>query len=159
MEVVLIHTVPSQDEEPPALPPRTLEGLQLEEEPVYEAEPEPEPERKPEPEPEPEPETENDYEDVGDMDRYEQDGEPDGDYEDVLEPENPSFASTTAGKWWGWGKQLLHWIPSRGWGGGVRKRNFPHYREEPVFLFHVGETMFIFLFMQNHLATKLGLEK
>ncbi|XP_039104815.1 hematopoietic lineage cell-specific protein [Hyaena hyaena] len=87
---------PPEDEEPPALPPRTLEGLQLEEEPVYEAEPEPEPERKPEPEPEPEPETENDYEDVGDMDRYEQDGEPDGDYEDVLEPENPSFASTTA---------------------------------------------------------------
>ncbi|XP_077623709.1 hematopoietic lineage cell-specific protein [Crocuta crocuta] len=87
---------PPEDEEPPALPPRTLEGLQLEEEPVYEAEPEPEPERKPELEPEPEPETENDYEDVGDMDRYEQDGEPDGDYEDVLEPENPSFASTTA---------------------------------------------------------------
>uniref|UniRef100_A0A673U5G0 Hematopoietic lineage cell-specific protein n=1 Tax=Suricata suricatta TaxID=37032 RepID=A0A673U5G0_SURSU len=85
---------PPEDEEPPALPPRTLEGLQLEEEPVYEAEPEPEPEPKPEPEPEPEPE--NDYEDIGDMDRYEQDGEPDGDYEDVLEPENPAFASTMA---------------------------------------------------------------
>uniref|UniRef100_A0A673U566 Hematopoietic lineage cell-specific protein n=1 Tax=Suricata suricatta TaxID=37032 RepID=A0A673U566_SURSU len=86
--------ISSEDEEPPALPPRTLEGLQLEEEPVYEAEPEPEPEPKPEPEPEPEPE--NDYEDIGDMDRYEQDGEPDGDYEDVLEPENPAFASTMA---------------------------------------------------------------
>lgn len=87
MEVALIHTVFSQ-EEPPALPPRTLEGLQLEEEPVYEAEPEPEPE------------TENDYEDVGDMDRHEEDGEPDGDYEDVLETENPSCPSTMAGEWW-----------------------------------------------------------
>lgn len=93
MEVALIHTVFSQEEEPPALPPRTLEGLQLEEEPVYEAEPEPEP--KPESEPE------NDYEDVGDMDRCEEDGEPDGDYEDVLETENPSCPSTTAGEWWG----------------------------------------------------------
>ncbi|KAF3827517.1 hypothetical protein GH733_003003 [Mirounga leonina] len=73
---------PPEDEEPPALPPRTPEGLQLEEEPVYEAEPEPEPE--------------NDYEDVGDMDRHEQDGEPDGDYEDVLETENPSCPSTLA---------------------------------------------------------------
>ncbi|XP_043450219.1 hematopoietic lineage cell-specific protein [Prionailurus bengalensis] len=93
---------PPEDEEPPALPPRTLEGLQLEEEPVYEVEPEPEPEPQPqpqpksEPEPETEPETENDYEDIGDMDRCEQDGDPDGDYEDVLEPENPSFASTMA---------------------------------------------------------------
>uniref|UniRef100_A0A8C9MAR6 Hematopoietic lineage cell-specific protein n=1 Tax=Panthera tigris altaica TaxID=74533 RepID=A0A8C9MAR6_PANTA len=84
---------PPDDEEPPALPPRTLEGLQLEEEPVYESEPEPETE----------PETENDYEDIGDMDRCEQDGEPDGDYEDVLEPENPSFASTMAGGWGGGG--------------------------------------------------------
>lgn len=73
---------PPEEEEPPALPPRTLEGLQLEEEPVYEAEPEPEPE--------------NDYEDVGEMDRQEQDGEPDGDYEDVLEIENPSCPSTLA---------------------------------------------------------------
>ncbi|XP_006905613.1 hematopoietic lineage cell-specific protein [Pteropus alecto] len=92
------HPVPSlpsrqnpqeDDEEPPALPPRTLEGLQLEEEPVYEA--------APEPEPKPEPEPENDYEDVGHMDRYEQDNEPEGDYEDVLEPEEPSFPSTLAG--------------------------------------------------------------
>lgn len=87
MEVALIHTLSSQEEEPPALPPRTLEGLQLEEEPVYEAEPEPEPE--------------NDYEDVGEMDRQEQDGEPDGDYEDVLEIENSSCPSTLAGEWWG----------------------------------------------------------
>lgn len=80
---------PEDDEEPPALPPRTPEGLQLAEEPVYEA--------APEPEPIPEPEPENDYEDVGDMDRYEQDNEPEGDYEDVLEPEDPSFPSTLAG--------------------------------------------------------------
>uniref|UniRef100_A0A8C0TC74 Hematopoietic lineage cell-specific protein n=1 Tax=Canis lupus familiaris TaxID=9615 RepID=A0A8C0TC74_CANLF len=73
---------PPEDEEPPALPPRTLEGLQLEEEPVYEAEPEPEPEPKPEPE--------NDYEDVGDIDIREEDGEADGDYEDVLEVQSPS---------------------------------------------------------------------
>ncbi|XP_035949604.2 hematopoietic lineage cell-specific protein isoform X3 [Halichoerus grypus] len=73
---------PPEDEEPPALPPRTPEGLQLEEEPIYEAEPEPEPE--------------NDYEDVEDMDRHEQDGEPDGDYEDVLKTENPSCPSTLA---------------------------------------------------------------
>lgn len=80
---------PEDDEEPPALPPRTPEGLQLAEEPVYEA--------APEPEPNPEPEPENDYEDVGDMDRYEPDNEPEGDYEDVLEPEDPSFSSTLAG--------------------------------------------------------------
>nr|XP_055172166.1 hematopoietic lineage cell-specific protein [Nyctereutes procyonoides] len=79
---------PPEDEEPPALPPRTLEGLQLEEEPVYEAEPEPEP--KPEPEPEPAAEPENDYEDVGDIDIRQEDGEADGDYEDVLEVQSPS---------------------------------------------------------------------
>ncbi|KAL2805033.1 hematopoietic lineage cell-specific protein isoform 2 [Daubentonia madagascariensis] len=66
---------PPEDEEPPALPPRTLEGLQLEEEPVYEAAPEPEPE------------PENEYEDVGEMDRHVQVDDPEGDYEDVLEPE------------------------------------------------------------------------
>lgn len=60
---------------------------------MYELEPEPESEPKPEPEPEPE----NDYEDVGEMDRYEQDDEPDGDYEDVLEPEDPSFPSSVTG--------------------------------------------------------------
>ncbi|KAL0600349.1 Hematopoietic lineage cell-specific protein [Plecturocebus cupreus] len=75
-------TLPEDNEEPPALPPRTLEGLQVEEEPVYEVEPEPEPE--------------NDYEDVGDMDRHEQEDEPDGDYEEVLEPEG-SFSSAPAG--------------------------------------------------------------
>lgn len=93
-------TLSSQDdEEPPALPPRTLEGLQLEEEePVYEAEPEPEPE------------PENDYEDVGEIDKYEQDDEQEGDYEDVLEPENPS---TLAGEWWGAEeKQLLNLVRS-----------------------------------------------
>lgn len=113
MKVSLLHAVSSQDnEEPPALPPRTLEGLQVEEEPVYELEPEPDPkpEPKPEPEPEPEPETENDYEDVGEMDRYEQD---EGDYEDVLEPEDPSFPSTLAGEWWG-EKQLPNLVRSRG---------------------------------------------
>uniref|UniRef100_A0A2K5RQD5 Hematopoietic lineage cell-specific protein n=1 Tax=Cebus imitator TaxID=2715852 RepID=A0A2K5RQD5_CEBIM len=73
-------TLPEDNEEPPALPPRTPEGLQVEEEPVYEAEPEPE----------------NDYEDVGDMDRHEQEDEPDGDYEEVLEPEG-SFSSAPAG--------------------------------------------------------------
>ncbi|XP_008563128.1 PREDICTED: hematopoietic lineage cell-specific protein [Galeopterus variegatus] len=77
---------PQEDhEEPPALPPRTLEGLQLEEEPVYEAEPEPEPE------------PENDYEDVGEMDRHEQDDEQEGDYEDVLEPEDSSWPSAVTG--------------------------------------------------------------
>ncbi|XP_054407395.1 hematopoietic lineage cell-specific protein isoform X2 [Pongo abelii] len=76
--------ISSEDnEEPPALPPRTLEGLQVEEEPVYEAEPEPEPE--------------NDYEDVEEMDRHEQEDEPEGDYEEVLEPEDSSFSSALAG--------------------------------------------------------------
>uniref|UniRef100_A0A2K5DDZ3 Hematopoietic lineage cell-specific protein n=1 Tax=Aotus nancymaae TaxID=37293 RepID=A0A2K5DDZ3_AOTNA len=75
-------TLPEDHEEPPALPPRTLDGLQVEEEPVYEAEPEPEPE--------------NDYEDVGDMDRHEQEDEPEGDYEEVLEPEG-CFSSAPAG--------------------------------------------------------------
>ncbi|XP_059866718.1 hematopoietic lineage cell-specific protein [Delphinus delphis] len=78
---------PEDNEEPPALPPRTPEGFQMEEEPVYEEAPEPEPE----------PEPENDYEDVGEMDRHEPDEEPKGDYEDVLEPEDPSFSSTLAG--------------------------------------------------------------
>ncbi|XP_021568774.1 hematopoietic lineage cell-specific protein [Carlito syrichta] len=71
---------PPEDEEPPALPPRTLEGLQVEEEPVYEAEPEPEPQ--------------NDYEDVEEMDRHD---DQEGDYEDVLEPKDSSFSSTAAG--------------------------------------------------------------
>uniref|UniRef100_A0A8C5YHT3 Hematopoietic lineage cell-specific protein n=1 Tax=Microcebus murinus TaxID=30608 RepID=A0A8C5YHT3_MICMU len=70
---------PEDNEEPPALPPRTLEGLQVEEEPVYEA--------APDAEPEPEPEPENDYEDVEEMDRHAQVDDPEGDYEDVLEPE------------------------------------------------------------------------
>lgn len=85
VEVTLLYTVSSQDnEEPPALPPRTLEGLQVEEEPIYEAEPEPEPE--------------NDYEDVEEMDRHEQEDEPEGDYEEVLEPEGSSFSSAPAGE-------------------------------------------------------------
>lgn len=96
---------PEDDEEAPALPPRTLEGLQVEKEPVYEAEPmyeaepiyEAEPEPEPEPKLEPEPEPENDYEDVAHMDRNEQDDEPEGDYEDVLEPEDASFPSSVAG--------------------------------------------------------------
>ncbi|KAF6118962.1 hematopoietic cell-specific Lyn substrate 1 [Phyllostomus discolor] len=78
---------PEDEEEAPALPPRTPEGLQVVEEPVYEAEPEPEPE----------PEPENDYEDVGEIDRHEKDDEPEGDYEDVLEPENPSLPSSLTG--------------------------------------------------------------
>ncbi|KAM7133475.1 hematopoietic lineage cell-specific protein [Molossus nigricans] len=94
---------PEDDEEPPALPPRTLEGLQVEEEPdyevqpVYEEEPVYEAEPEPEPAPEPEPEIENDYEDVGQMDRNDLDDEQEGDYEDVLEPENPSFSSSLVG--------------------------------------------------------------
>lgn len=75
---------PEDSEEPPALPPRTPEGFQLEEEPIYEAEPEPEPE------------PENDYEDVGEVDTNQQDDEAEGDYEDVLEPES-SFPSTLTG--------------------------------------------------------------
>ncbi|XP_025231671.1 hematopoietic lineage cell-specific protein isoform X2 [Theropithecus gelada] len=77
------QTLLEDNEEPPALPPRTLGGLQVEEEPVYEAEPEPEPE--------------NDYEDVEEMDRHEQEDEPEGDYEEVLEPEGSSFSSAPAG--------------------------------------------------------------
>ncbi|XP_031219681.1 hematopoietic lineage cell-specific protein isoform X1 [Mastomys coucha] len=75
------------NEEPPALPPRTPEGLQVVEEPVYEAAPDPEPEPEPEPEP--------DYEDVGELDR--QDEEAEGDYEDVLEPEDTPSLSYQAG--------------------------------------------------------------
>ncbi|XP_011826991.1 PREDICTED: hematopoietic lineage cell-specific protein isoform X2 [Mandrillus leucophaeus] len=77
------QTLLEDNEEPPALPPRTLEGLQVEEEPVYEAAPEAEPE--------------NDYEDVEEMDRHEQEDEPEGDYEEVLEPEGSSFSSAPAG--------------------------------------------------------------
>lgn len=69
------------NEEPPALPPRTPEGFQVEEEPVYEVEPEPEPE--------------NDYEDVEEIGRHDEEAE--GDYEDVLEPENPSPPPAQAG--------------------------------------------------------------
>ncbi|XP_006884306.1 PREDICTED: hematopoietic lineage cell-specific protein [Elephantulus edwardii] len=96
---------PLQDEEAPALPPRTPEGLQVEEEPVYEAEPVPEPKL------EPEPESENEYEDVADMagqdddaigdyedvDNINEQDDGQGDYEDVLEPENPPFPSGPAG--------------------------------------------------------------
>ncbi|XP_023372055.1 hematopoietic lineage cell-specific protein [Otolemur garnettii] len=74
---------PEDNEEPPALPPRTPEVFQLEEEPVYEEAPEPEPE--------------NDYEDIAEMDRHEQDKDTDGDYEDVLEPEESHFPSAMAG--------------------------------------------------------------
>ncbi|KAG8522025.1 Hematopoietic lineage cell-specific protein [Galemys pyrenaicus] len=76
---------PEDNDEPPALPPRTPEIFQIVEEPVYEAEPEPEPE------------PENDYEDVGEVDTREQDNEPEGDYEDVLEPESslPSTGSSS----------------------------------------------------------------
>lgn len=82
---MLLHTVFVQDnEEPPALPPRTPEGFELQEEPVYETEPVPEPE--------------NDYEDVGEV--CEQDNEPEGDYEDVLEPEEPPHPSEPSGEWW-----------------------------------------------------------
>lgn len=45
----------------------------------------------------PEPEPDNDYEDVEEVDR--RDDEAEGDYEDVLEPEG-SFPSTQAGEWW-----------------------------------------------------------
>ncbi|XP_012874848.1 PREDICTED: hematopoietic lineage cell-specific protein isoform X1 [Dipodomys ordii] len=76
---------PEDTEQPPALPPRTPEVFQLEEEPVYEAAPEPEPE------------PENDYEDVEETQRLEPDDEAEGDYEDVLELDNPSFPSAQAG--------------------------------------------------------------
>ncbi|XP_004835687.1 hematopoietic lineage cell-specific protein isoform X2 [Heterocephalus glaber] len=80
--------ISSEDnEEPPALPPRAPEDFQVEQEPVYEA--------APEPEPKPEPEPENDYEDVEGIDRC--DDEAEGDYEDVLEPEDSSFPTTQAG--------------------------------------------------------------
>ncbi|XP_006864198.1 PREDICTED: hematopoietic lineage cell-specific protein [Chrysochloris asiatica] len=83
---------PQEDnEEPPALPPRTLEGLQLEDEPIYEAEP------MPDPEPEPEPEPENDYEDVENMGTHEQAADAEGDYEDVLEPETPPVSTALSG--------------------------------------------------------------
>lgn len=76
------HVSPQDNEEPPALPPRTPEGLQVVEEPVYEAEPEHEPE--------------NDYEDVMDLGRQEEEAE--GDYEDVLEPEGTTSLSYQAGE-------------------------------------------------------------
>lgn len=57
------------------------------EEPVYEAAPEPEPEP--------------DYEDVGELDQHEEDAE--GDYEDVLEPEDTPSLSYQAGEWDEWG--------------------------------------------------------
>lgn len=135
------HPASQDNEEPPALPPRTPEGFQMEEEPVYEEAPEPEPE----------PEPENDYEDVGEMDRHEPDEEPEGDYEDVLEPEDPSFSSTLAGEWWG-----SSWI----WSAvGERKReNSPITQKDlSIFLLHVDETIFIFLIMQDHQAARLGL--
>lgn len=58
------------------------------EEPVYEAAPEPELEPELEPEPE--------YEDVG-LERQDEDAE--GDYEDVLEPEDTRSLSYQAGEW------------------------------------------------------------
>ncbi|XP_078002857.1 hematopoietic lineage cell-specific protein isoform X2 [Phascolarctos cinereus] len=83
------------NEEPPALPPRTPDRFQTLEEPVYQPTPEPEPEAKHELEPENDYEVvmeleksdlgggeENDYEDV--VQQGEEDAE--GDYEDVLEP-------------------------------------------------------------------------
>lgn len=125
------------------MPPRTLEGLEVVEEPVYEAEPEPEPE------------PENDYEDVGEIDRHEKDDELEGDYEDVLEPENPSFPSSVAGKW-SRENQLLNLVRSAAGAGG--KKNCPIPQKNLfVFLLPVGETMFIFLTMQEHQAVRLGL--
>ena len=123
------------------MPPRTLEGLQVVEEPVYEAEPEPEPE--------------NDYEDVEEMDRHEKDDEPEGDYEEVLEPENPSFSSSLAGEW-SRENQLLNLV--RSVVGLGDKKNCPITQKNLfVFLLPVGETMFIFLTMQEHQAVPLGL--
>ncbi|KAL6029948.1 hypothetical protein STEG23_028876, partial [Scotinomys teguina] len=96
------------NEEPPALPPRTPEGLQLVEEPVYEAAPDQEPD--------------NDYEDVGERDHQDEDAE--GDYEDVLEPENTPPLSYQAGEWDQRGGQSSSqmWSVSghRGW-----RRNLP----------------------------------
>lgn len=63
------------------------------EEPVYEA--------APEPEPEPEP----DYEDVGELDQQDEDAE--GDYEDVLEPEDTPSLSYQAGEWFEWGGESI----------------------------------------------------
>ncbi|XP_075411775.1 hematopoietic lineage cell-specific protein isoform X2 [Tenrec ecaudatus] len=85
---------PQEDhEEPPALPPRTLEGLQVEEEPIYEAEPMPEPE----PESEQEDDALGDYEDPENMNRCEQNDDAEGDYEDVLEPQSSPLPSTLDG--------------------------------------------------------------
>ncbi|XP_004373782.1 hematopoietic lineage cell-specific protein [Trichechus manatus latirostris] len=104
------QTIPEDDENPPALPPRTPDVLQVEEEPIYEAEPEPEPEPEPELEPENDYEdadnmhrheqdddAQGDYEDVDNMDRHEQDDDADGDYEDVIEPENSSALAGSSG--------------------------------------------------------------
>lgn len=92
------HNSPEDNEEPPALPPRTPEGFQVQEEPLYEPAPEPVYEAEPESvyEAEPEPEAENDYEDVEEVNLHEQDAEPEGDYEDVLEPES-SVPATVPG--------------------------------------------------------------
>uniref|UniRef100_G3UBW5 Hematopoietic lineage cell-specific protein n=1 Tax=Loxodonta africana TaxID=9785 RepID=G3UBW5_LOXAF len=81
------------DEEPPALPPRTPEVLQLEEEPIYEAEPEPEPEN----DYEDDDDIQGDYEDAENIVRPEQNDDAEGDYEDILEPGDPSFSPTLAG--------------------------------------------------------------
>uniref|UniRef100_G3WB32 Hematopoietic lineage cell-specific protein n=1 Tax=Sarcophilus harrisii TaxID=9305 RepID=G3WB32_SARHA len=73
------------NEEPPALPPRTPDRFQTLEEPVYEITPEAELEPEPEPEPEPVPEPENDYEDVMDLQKSDLDGDQENDYEDVAQ--------------------------------------------------------------------------
>uniref|UniRef100_G3TE00 Hematopoietic lineage cell-specific protein n=1 Tax=Loxodonta africana TaxID=9785 RepID=G3TE00_LOXAF len=90
------------DEEPPALPPRTPEVLQLEEEPIYEAEPEPEPENDYEDvenmgRPGQDDDIQGDYEDAENIVRPEQNDDAEGDYEDILEPGDPSFSPTLAG--------------------------------------------------------------
>lgn len=121
-----------QDEEPPALPPRTPEGLQVVEEPVYEAEPQQEPE--------------NDYEDVGELDPRE---EEEGDYEDVLEPEITPSLSYQAGEWGEWGGESS----SQMWSVSGHQRwrgNLPFLPSEIVSLCFL-HVMFIFLIIQDHL--------
>lgn len=105
----------------------------MEEEPVYEVEPEPEPE--------------NDYEDVEEISKHDEEAE--GDYEDVLEPEDSSAPSAQAGKWWcqEWGRTV-----SRIWSSFHMA-----LQDLCVCLLHVAENMLVFLIVQDHQAAEMGL--
>ena len=73
----------------------------------------------------------------------------------MLEPENPSCSSSLAGEW-SREHQLLTVV--RAVVGLGDKKNCPITQKNLfVFLLPVGETVFIFLTMQEHQAVPLGL--